>query len=386
MVPAVVPIFRKLGIEERVAAIGVYKPGASFFHTTGHRIDFSFKTAEGPLPGYAYNVPRPALDNLLEERARELGAEVVRERALLDFDRERRLVSLRKESLSAAGFVGVGRPDLLVDATGRTRAFARGLDLPSRRGGRDDVSYFAHYEGFRHDEVPDGQIIITALTRGWSWRIPLQGRLSVGVVLDRKEALRLGRSPAERLEAIIAREPLLREHAVGARRVSKVMTYANYQLISEVAHGRGWVLAGDALGFVDPMLSPGLFMAMESAWLLDEKLFAKGEKAFSGGGLASGRGARSYASAVGDWHRAWSDLILYFYSGEIFQFYWAGQEIVRKHGEHEFTHKMERHVNRLIARMASGGATRSFYGRNLLRFFARYMLADAPPKEEFSVR
>ncbi len=47
------------------------------------------------------------------------------------------------------------------------------------------------------------------------------------------------------------------------------MTYTNYQLISQQGHGKGWIMLGDAFGFVDPMLSPGLFMALESASLLD---------------------------------------------------------------------------------------------------------------------
>ena len=42
-------------------------------------------------------------------------------------------------------------------------------------------------------------------------------------------------------------------------------TYANYQLISARGSGAGWAMVGDAFGFVDPMLSPGLCMAMSSA-------------------------------------------------------------------------------------------------------------------------
>jgi flavin-dependent dehydrogenase len=51
-----------------------------------------------------------------------------------------------------------------------------------------------------------------------------------------------------------------------------VATYANYQLISERGYGRGWVMAGDAFGFVDLMLSPGVFLALRSAELLADSL------------------------------------------------------------------------------------------------------------------
>lgn len=380
LLPPVVTLFRKLGIEDRLAAISTHKPGASFFHTNGDRIDFSFANAENPLPGYAYNAPRPALDDLLRERALELGVRVVRERAKFSFDQANRRVRLRTDSLAAMGLTEEEHPTLLVDATGRTRTFARGLDLPNRRGGRDDLSHFAHFEGFRHDEVCEGQIIISALTHGWSWRIPLPGRLSVGVVIDRKTALRLGNSAEERLEAIIAREPLLKDHAKRAKRVTPVVTYANYQWIAEIIHGDGWILAGDALGFVDPMLSPGVFMALESARLLDEVVFSNGVPTAD-----LDRFAKRYQTEMNRWHTGWDELIQYFYGGEIFQFYWAGQEARRKHGDRAITRRIDAHFNRTIAKMASGGATRSAYGRHLLRFFAKYLVKGAPPASQFAV-
>jgi len=61
LVPAVVPIFRRLGIEDEVAALSVHKPGASFFVSNGPHLHFCFKSVEGRLPTYAYNSPRPQL-------------------------------------------------------------------------------------------------------------------------------------------------------------------------------------------------------------------------------------------------------------------------------------------------------------------------------------
>src|SRR5207245_1911006 len=74
-----------------------------------------------------------------------------------------------------------------------------------------------------------------------------------------------GRAPAARLERAIAVDSRLQAIAGGGRRVTSVATYSNYQLISERGAGRGWVMVGDAFGFVDPMLSPGVFLALRSA-------------------------------------------------------------------------------------------------------------------------
>ncbi len=133
------------------------------------------------------------------------------------------------------------------------------------------MAHFAHFEGFRWDDAP-GQVLIARGEAGWSWCIPLQERLSIGIVLGQDDAARLGRLPEERLERAIRTDPWLSSIAGDARRVTGVATYSNYQLISERGHGRGWVMVGDAFGFIDPMLSPGVFLALRSAELVADAL------------------------------------------------------------------------------------------------------------------
>src|SRR5208337_243943 len=93
-------------------------------------------------------------------------------------------------------------------ATGRSRCFAHTLEIPAETGPRKDAAYFAHYEGFAENRPP-GQVIIGRLADGWSWRIPLRDRLSVGVVMNKDAAAQLGATPEERLEAAIGRDPVL---------------------------------------------------------------------------------------------------------------------------------------------------------------------------------
>ena len=117
-----------------------------------------------------------------------------------------------------------------------------------------------------------GQVRIARGEAGWSWCIPLQERLSIGIVLGQDDAARLGRTPEERLERAIAIDPWLTFIAGQGRRVTDVATYANYQLISERGFGRGWAMVGDSFGFVDPMLSPGVFLALRSSEQLADAL------------------------------------------------------------------------------------------------------------------
>jgi flavin-dependent dehydrogenase len=381
LVPSVIPVLRALGIEDRVKAFSVRKPGASFFHGSGTRVDLKFQRRGKKNPGYAYNVPRPEFDDLLRERAGELGVRFVDARAKVQrSNNPRREIELCDKSLALAGLSHYAHPSMLVDATGRSRLFARTLELDVDRGGRNDVSYFAHYENFVHDEVDPGQIIISVLGRGWSWRIPLKGKLSVGIVIDRNIAMGLGGNPSERLDNAIKREPLLREKGRNAKRVSDVMTYSKYQRITKRGSGEGWVMLGDAFGFVDPMLSPGLFMALESAYLLDKWVFSQ---------CISGRrnkSAEKYCAELLSWHQAWQELIEYFYDGRILRMHEAGKLLSKDKGLLSPARLMERHVTRVIQSMASGVATRTAYNRRLLKGSSKYLIWNVPEAQFYAVK
>lgn len=380
LIPAVVPVLRQLGIEDRVREFSVQKPGASFFHASGTRVHLKFTKRGAKEPGYAYNVPRPQFDNLLRKRATELGVTFINQRAKIQKSlHSERDVELTTESLVAASIDD--HPAWLIDATGRSRLIARTLKLEAESGTRKDAAYFAHFENFTHDEVDPGQIIISILKHGWAWRIPLQDKLSVGIVLNMNAAKKLGEAPEERLENAIMQDPLMKDKATGATRVTEVMTYTNYQLISNQGHGKGWILLGDAFGFVDPMLSPGLFMALEAANLLDKHLFSRGVRSH---GLE--KQLDCYSADLRHWHSSWQKLIDQFYDGRILRMYEAGSSL--SDGKRWFSPGkiMERHVRRAIASMASGKGTRSAYNHKLLEVCDKHMVWDVHDREFYAVK
>ena len=351
LIPAILPVLRKLELEERVAAICQYKPGVSFTLSETDQIDFFFTSLAGTaMPTYAYNSPRPALDQLLEKRSEELGVKRVKARAKVErFNGEG--IRLSEETLAEASWLKGKQPDLLVDATGRNRLFARTMEIPSETGPRKDVAYFAHYEGFTTlPQLPQGQVIIGRLENGWCWRIPLRDCLSVGVVLNKDDAAKFGTTPEERLEGIINHDPLLSAAGKNRKRVTEIATYTNYQLVSKRGHGPGWVMSGDAYGFVDPMLSPGMWLALRSAELLSENLDNLG----------------AYTAEMRKLIKAWMALIEYFYDGRIFSMYKAGAHFEKKYPG-KLSDAMHKFFNSKIACMASGATTTSLFGHALLR-------------------
>ncbi|MGH8507249.1 MAG: hypothetical protein ACREVH_00810 [Gammaproteobacteria bacterium] len=105
--------------------------------------------------------------------------------------------------------------------------------------------------------------------------------------------------------------------------MTPVATYSNYQLISRRGYGRGWVMVGDALGFVDPMLSPGVSLALLSAELLAEALTPLiGRRSPDELGAAMARYTAVQMTNI----QAWSKLVAYFYDGRMAAMQRAGRE------------------------------------------------------------
>jgi flavin-dependent dehydrogenase len=381
LVPQLVPVFRRLGIEEEVARIGVRKPGVTVTFSVDEEIQLSFQAVRGVLPTYAYNVPRAEFDALLMATALKTGVRIVEAAAKFDVEEgaEGKTVRLAPETLALIPEWNGRQPDFLIDASGRRRIFAKLLGIEAVLGPRKDVSHFAHYENCPWPE-PAGQVMTMRLANGWGWRIPLPGpRLSIGVVLNKDDARRFGSTPEEQLEGIINNDARLSRECGQRRRITPVATYANYQLISKCGFGPNWAMVGDAYGFVDPMLSPGLCMAMVSA----EKL----ADALSRNPVARGRCARRLRE-YDQWFRhtlsAWQELVDYFYSGRIFAMQKTGMEMSMKHPGRigEIIH---RHVEKNLSGMASGAYVARPYSRWLLRFLGRYFVFGADPGK-FAIR
>jgi len=84
------------------------------------------------------------------------------------------------------------------------------------------------------------------------------------VVTDTSRFRDLKKSPEEALDHFIAQSPEMRERMQGARRVSQVYSISDYSYRNSRFTGDRWMLAGDAAGFIDPIFSTGVFLAILS--------------------------------------------------------------------------------------------------------------------------
>jgi flavin-dependent dehydrogenase len=365
LVPAVVPFLRELGIEEEVREYGVLKPGATFVLGADETMQFDFSEVRGATTRYAYNVPRDRLDASITDAAVKAGVTQVPLSAAFERLPGTDRVRLSEETLDRAGDSLDGQPDLIVDATGRSRAIGRLLDLPVLAGDRSDTALFAHCDGV--GVLNEGHVHTDLLEHGWSWRIPLPDRMSVGLVMDSEVIESFGGTSEERFDNYLAHDPMIARWGGTPSRRTRVFKYNNYQQVHLRGVGEGWALVGDAFGFVDPVFSSGMLIALDGARAL--------AGAISGGG--GERRMRKYEARVLNHVRAWQRTIDHFYNGRLFSLFRAGDQA----RENIAGRLLEVHFGRHLPRVFTGEATARRYSVGLMDFMCRHGLLDNDPAE-----
>jgi len=365
LVPAIVPILHDLGVEEEVAGYSIRKTGATFVFNTRERLNIRFDDVRGARTEYSYNVPRDRFDATLLAAAAKAGALVLERPARLRRVAGTERLALDADSLAAGREVwGTEGPEFLVDAAGRKRVVARLLDLPFEEGPRKDVALHAHHTGV--DVEIAGNVHTDRLDRGWAWRIPLPGRVSVGIVADAGAMADCGSTPEEQYDNFLRRDSVLGKWIAPATRITPVLRYNNYQLSTTRGFGPNWALVGDAFGFIDPVFSSGSLVAFESARGLAEALLVGGEDAM-----------RRWESDVLLRLRSWRRVVDIFYNGRLLTLLRMGDHIRRTvPGK-----MMDWHFRKHMPRVFTGEDVTHWYSLGLLTFMAQHALWNNDPEE-----
>lgn len=258
-------LFDRLGVKEQLLS-GEFSPkyGAEFVTADG-RVGYTFRFDRNlPDPRYhrSFQVRRSEFDHLLLRNAARNGVEVREETAVTAVDLadpSRAIVRTADGAAHEARFV--------IDASGH------GAVLGSRIGDKAPVeslkkiAIFAHYRGVPRAEGKDaGNTVIVVLRDAWFWLIPVTGELmSVGLVVDREHLGRCRLRPEELLARTIAGTPYVAERMKHAERTTPIHTRKDFSYQMRNMVGPNFALIGDAAGFLDPIFSTGVFMAMKSA-------------------------------------------------------------------------------------------------------------------------
>jgi flavin-dependent dehydrogenase len=284
LLPFSMNAFTRLGLHEKFASAGFIKKygGEIMGACSDTGTKFYFKDGYRSQTDHAYQVTRGDFDKVLLDHAAESGAEV-HEQTLVsnvifrDSEVTLSYKSVRSDQVGSARCAdrtsqrdvpteGEIRARYLVDASGRTSVLGRQFKIKKTYDHLQKLSIFAHYDGVWRPEGIDGTltVLIRAVDR-WFWLIPLSDeRTSVGVVLDSETFRKSKLSADDFLEQALAEQPTIAKRMTNARRVSKTYVEADFSYRSARLYGDRWLLTGDAAGFIDPIFSSGVFLAVFS--------------------------------------------------------------------------------------------------------------------------
>lgn len=357
LVPAIMPFLRALGVEEEVKSYSTYKPGASVWINKDEEASSPFSYGQGTLPPYAYNVPRRDFDQTIFNLAKKEGVRFFHQAARIEKTGNGDELRLSQDTIDAIDDYFDGQPDLIVDASGRTRTISKLLQIPTREGKRRDVALFSHMTGT--EAIDPFNIHLHRLEKGWTWRIPLPGRTSVGVVINPDHLKEYGSTREERYDNYLKSEPTLRKFVGNGSRATGVVQYDNYQLISDRMYGSNWALTGDAGGFLDPIFSSGLFLAIKGAFRLADAIEGGTDQAF-----------KKYQQEQMLELRVWQQLVDKWYSGQLFNLLKVGSDRM----DTAIGRFLGPHIQKHLTRIFTGEAVYRWYSRRFLNFVMGEML------------
>ena len=163
------------------------------------------------------------------------------------------------------------RAKVVVDASGQNGLLSNKLRLRVWDPVLNKGAIWTYWEGAYRDEGKDEGATVVLQTpdkRGWFWYIPQHDNIvSVGVVAP-FDYLFKGRGPFEQTYAEeVERCAGVKERVANATRVTGYFATKDYSYRSKQVSGDGWVMIGDAWGFLDPLYSSGVLLALKSGEL-----------------------------------------------------------------------------------------------------------------------
>jgi flavin-dependent dehydrogenase len=309
LLPANMPVLERLGVLEEVRARGFLVKYGAFFHDQDMDVGFQFFFREGkPWPPFTYEVQRGEFDKiLLDHAARQPNVTLLQpatvERVAFDDDGV-------TATVAEAGGTREVRARFLVDASGRDALIASRHGQRRPIEGLGKVALFAHFRGGRRwPGREEGNIRLFIFEPGWFWYIPFHdGTSSVGCVLHARTVKGHESRLEELYESLIARCHGLREALDGAPRITPVHRAANFSYRTDPAIGDRYLCVGDAIAFVDPIFSSGVYIATQSAEMASAEIV----RAFRDNRFEARR-FRGYERRIRNGMKPFQRFIRYFY-------------------------------------------------------------------------
>lgn len=262
-------IFDEIGIQPKLKAAGFLdKYGAQFILGNGSKgTKFVFKEGKFNKVPQAIQVERAPFDDILLKHAGEKGAEV---REGWTVKRVEQLADeATVQAVSDQGQAETFRCKYVIDASGRGNMTGNQEGIREIHPSHKKIAVFGHFTGVRVDEGPKANdTIIVRLENKWFWIIPIsKEKVSVGCVMDPDEYAAFKLPSKDVLQRFIDSSLPVRERMEKAVLHGPVQTTADFSYKNRSFFGPRLLRVGDAAGFMDPIFSAGVYLAMNSGKL-----------------------------------------------------------------------------------------------------------------------
>ena len=261
--------FKRLGILADLERIGfTRKNGVQFVNHNDKESDpFIFTEYDDRDCALTWHVQRTEFDQLLWETAIKRGATCQDETRVID-------VVIKGQSPHTIEVSGPnGKPQtisarVVVDATGQQALLANKLGHKTVDPMLKKAAIWGYFEGAARNggQTPEVTAILHTNTKdAWFWYIPLSdGTVSVGLVGDNEFILKGRGKPEKTFNEEVENCPGVGRRLQGSQQVDRFYVAKEFSYSTKQHAGDGWVLVGDAYGFVDPIYSSGVFLALKS--------------------------------------------------------------------------------------------------------------------------
>lgn len=249
----------------------VKKHSVQFVNATGKiSAPFYFWDNKPHECSQTWQVVRSEFDQMMLENARQHNVMAHEQARVLEvlFERDKAIgVKVRL----ADGSVEQVLSQVVVDASGQTGMLQNKFKLRVWDPVLNKGAIWTYFQGAHRDSGKDEGatvVIQTPNKQGWFWNIPLHDdRLSLGVVAP-FDYLFKGRGNHEQVfHEEVAKCLAVQKRIESATRITGYFATRDYSYRATRWAGDGWVTIGDAFGFLDPLYSSGVMLALKSGEL-----------------------------------------------------------------------------------------------------------------------
>jgi flavin-dependent dehydrogenase len=315
LIPETYWVLRRLGMLPKMQQSHfVKKYSVQFVNASGKlSAPFYFWDNKPHECSQTWQVVRSEFDQMMLENAREHGADAHEGVHVLEvtFEGERAVgVAVR----DADGTRRQVRAKVIVDASGQGALLLNRMKLRVWDPILNKGAIWTYWKGAYRDTGRDEgatMVLQTSDRTGWFWYIPLHDDIvSVGIVAPFDDLFKGRAGHQQTYQDAVERCPAVSSRISAAERATGYFATRDYSYRSTKVAGDGWVLVGDAFGFLDPLYSSGVLLALKSGELAADAIvegFAKGD--------TSGRQLGKWGDAFNQGVDRMRRLVCEFYNG-----------------------------------------------------------------------